>query len=337
VWVLAVVTVLALTIYIHGHVSFDWQIFVAQLKLARRSNIAIAVALIWLGYMMRSIRWAIIVKPVRKVGLFYLFGTQVIGFTAVALVGRPADFVRPYLVSKRMQVPLSTQMAAYVVDRMFDFGSMALIFSLVLLFSPDKKTLPHPELLHKIALSGLASAFVLVILVAAMRFSGRTLATSAEKIIGKLSPSLGASVGVKMLAFRNGLEMLESCRDTAAAFVISVLMWIMISGAYLSTTRAFVNSPQLANITLARCMVLMAASMLASSMQLPIIGWFTQIAAVAATMQQLFQVALEPALGCAALLLIVTFLSVVPLGLIFARIERISLRRVSDESKQASD
>ena len=37
----------------------------------------------------------------KKVPFFSLLGTQVIGFTAVALIGRVADPVRPYLVAKK--------------------------------------------------------------------------------------------------------------------------------------------------------------------------------------------------------------------------------------------
>lgn len=335
VWVVVAVAIIALALFARGRIHFDWHVFVAQLKLARWGNIGIGVALIWFGYIMRSVRWALFVKPIRKVGPFYLFGTQVIGFTGVALIGRAADLVRPYLVSKRMQVPISTQMAAYVVDRMFDAGAMALIFSMVLLFAPDKATLPHPELLHKIAITGLVGAVALGILAVSVRVSGRAVATGAQKIFGKLSPKLGESIASKINAFRDGLDMLASARDILTAFVLSLLMWGAISGAYLAVTRAFVDSPQLANLTLARCMVLMASSMVASSVQLPVIGWFTQIGIVATAMQQLFNVAIEPALGCAAMLLIVTFLSVIPLGLIFARIEQVSLREVSEESEHA--
>jgi glycosyltransferase 2 family protein len=61
----------------------------------------------------------------------------VIGFTAVALIGRVADLVRPYLVSKRTGLPISSQIAVYIVERLFDAGSMALITSSVILLSPS--------------------------------------------------------------------------------------------------------------------------------------------------------------------------------------------------------
>jgi hypothetical protein len=90
-------------------------------------------------------------------------------------------------------------------------------------------------------------------------------------------------------------------------------------------------------MTLARCLVLMASSMVASGFQLPILGWFTQIGLVAAALSAFFGVDAEPATACAATLLLVTFLSIVPVGLIWAQFEHVSLRKVTVESELAEE
>src|SRR6202008_476712 len=61
--------------------------------------------------------------------------------TGVALIGRVADPVRPYLVSKKTGLPLSSQIAVYIVERLFDIGSMALIFSIALVSVPEAELL----------------------------------------------------------------------------------------------------------------------------------------------------------------------------------------------------
>jgi glycosyltransferase 2 family protein len=334
-WLVAAIALVALVLVARQRIHFDWGVFVQQLKLADWRKIGIGVALIWFGYGLRAVRWALFLKPVRKVSAVSLLGSTVIGFTGVALLGRPADLMRPYLVAKRMKLPLSSQIAVWVVERMFDTAAMALIFSTVLFFAPDKATLPHPELLRHISKAGLVGTAAFVLLTVAVRISGKAVAVFAERVLSKLSEGFGRAVAAKINAFRDGLDMLASLKDVGLAFFYSLLMWAAITAAYLMTTRAFVDSPPLAGITLARCMVLMAASMLVSAVQLPVIGWFTQIAAVAAAMQQLFAVRWEPALGCSAVLLAVTFLSVIPLGLIWARIEHVSLKKVSEESEHA--
>jgi hypothetical protein len=144
-------------------------------------------------------------------------------------------------------------------------------------------------------------------------------------------------VGEKIRAFRAGLDTLRTFSDLGIALGLSLGMWGLISLAYLETCTAFVASPQLAGLTLAKCMLLMASSMVASGFQLPIIGWFTQIGIVAAAFSGFFGVAPEPATACAATLLGVTFLSIVPVGLIWARFEHVSLRKVAVESEHAKE
>lgn len=339
-WILYLVlaaALVAVVVYARGRIHFNWGVFVEQLKLADWSLIGFGAALIFLGYVVRSVRWIVFLKPACKIPVFSrnwfgVLGAQVIGYTGVALLGRPADLVRPYLVARRVKLPLSSQLAVYVVERMFDMGAMALIFSTALYFASDRATLPHPEALRHIALFGLAGTAALAILATAIRLSGEAVASLSERALGKLSKTLGRSVAEKISAFRDGLDMLGSARDVISALLLSLLMWGMITLTYLETIRAFVDSPPLHNITLARCLVLMAVGMASSAVQLPVVGWFTQIAVLAAAMQELFGAAWEPALGCAAVMLIVTFLCVIPVGLVWARIDQVSLRKLSEES-----
>jgi hypothetical protein len=114
-------------------------------------------------------------------------------------------------------------------------------------------------------------------------------------------------------------------------------MWVLIAGAYFEGCRAFVASPQLAAMTPSQCVLLMVGSGSASILQLPILGWFWQIAAVAAMLTGLLGANAEAATACAAVLLLTTFLAIVPVGLIWAQFEHVSLRRVAEESELASE
>jgi hypothetical protein len=82
-------------------------------------------------------------------------------------------------------------------------------------------------------------------------------------------------------------------------------------------------------------MLLMAASIGGSLLQLPIVGWFTQIAVTAAAMHTFYGAPIEAATACGALLLVVTFLCIIPAGLIFAQVEQVSLSRIAAESEEA--
>jgi hypothetical protein len=84
-------------------------------------------------------------------------------------------------------------------------------------------------------------------------------------------------------------------------------------------------------------MVMMVGSGVASTLQLPVIGWFTQIAAVEELLRNLYSLPPETATACAATLLIVTFLGIVPVGLIWAQFEHVSLRKITVESEHAGE
>ena len=335
VGLVVLVALIALVVWGHGRIHFDFAVFRSQLALADWRKIGIAVGCIYLGYIFRSVRWALLVRHNKRVSPLSLLGTQVIGFTAVALIGRVADPVRPYLVAKKTQLPLSSQIAVYVVERMFDFGSMALIFSLVLLTTHE--ALPHPELLLKVAKGGLLATLALAAFTIGVRLAGGAVASFMEKSLGILSSRLGTAVGEKIRTFRVGLDTMRSWADFGGATLLSLGMWIVITVAYLETTRAFVASPQLAAMTLSNCMLLMATSMAASAFQLPILGWFTQIGLIAAAMSGFFSVLPEPATACSATLLLVTFLSIIPVGLVWAQFEHVSLRKITAESEHAGE
>ncbi|MDE3148750.1 MAG: flippase-like domain-containing protein [Acidobacteriota bacterium] len=326
----------ALVVWGRERIHFDFGVFRSQLALADWRKIAIGVACIYLGYIFRAVRWARLLKHNKKVPPLSLLGTQVIGFTAVALIGRVADPVRPYLVAKKTGLPLSTQIAVYIVERLCDFGSMGLMFSAAILIAPQG-TLPHPEIVRKAGESALVLTIAGGLFLVAVRLTGNAVATGMERAFGAVSKKLGHAVGHKIRAFHTGLDTIRTFSDFGVAAALSLSMWGLIFLAYLETAQAFTASPQLASMTVAKCMLLLAFSGVASVFQLPVLGWFTQIGLVAAALSSFFGAAPEAATACAATLLLVTFLSIVPVGLLWAQFEHVNLRKVTVESEHAGE
>ncbi len=316
----------------HLH-PFNWRMFAEQFRQARWVNVGIAVVCIYVAYLFRSARWAWLLRPQKRVPILSLLGTQVMGFTAVALIGRIADLVRPYLVARKTGLPVSEQIAVYVVERLFDAGSMALIFSTAILLSPAG-SLPHQELFNKFGKGGLAATLAGALFLVIVRLSGKAVAAFCESVLGLISHKLGHAVGSKIRAFHSGLDTLRSPVDLAVTLTLSLTMWVLITTAYVEGVAAFTASGR---PEIARCLVLMVGGGVASIIQLPVIGWFTQIAALEEMLKPLFGMTPETAFACAATLLAVTFLCVAPVGLIWAQFEHISLRKVAVESEHAEE
>ena len=331
--VLVIVFLAVLVILNRGRIDFDWHTFLQQLRLISWKHIAAGIALIYSTFWIRALRWSVFVAPTKKVSFSALVGSQFIGFTAVALFGRLADLTRPYLVAKRIQLPVASQVAVYTIERMFDLGAAALIFSSALVFAPAD--LPHHEVFVHTGEISLAGTAFLALFAVIVRVAGGAVANSTRAILGRLSKPIAESVADKVLGFRDGLNAIASAQDFLVTALLSLAMWGLIGEAYVQTAHAFTATPALATLTYSRTMLLMAASIGGSLLQLPIIGWFTQIAVTAAAMHEFYGAPIEAATACGALLLIVTFLSIIPAGLLFARLEHVSFKPPATESASA--
>ncbi len=341
-----------LVLWARHRVHFDFRVFRAQVALADWRMIAAAAGCIYFGYVFRSVRWALLLRHNKKIGPLTLVGTQVMGFTAVALIGRVADPVRPYLVSKKTGLPLGSQIAVYIVERLLDAGAMALIFSIALIWVPADQILAvtahsgwsaklaehHRTLAILVArFGGLALTVLGATFLILVRLAGGAVAAFFEHALRPLSKNLAQSVGHKVRTFHSGLDTMRSLGDFAAAASLSLGMWLLIALAYFLAMRAFVASPELASLTPPKCVLLMIASGSASIIQLPVIGWFSQIGLVAVALVAVLGASAEAATACAATLLLVTFLSIIPVGLIWAQIEHVSLRKITAESGHAGE
>jgi hypothetical protein len=112
---------------------------------------------------------------------------------------------------------------------------------------------------------------------------------------------------------------------------VSILTWWIIALAYREVTHAYGAS--LEHMTVSKVLLLMGSSMLGSLIQLPGVGGGSQLATISA-LYHIFQASHELAASCGILLWVVTFVSVVPVGLLLAHREQLSLRKLSEETEQ---
>ncbi|MGH9595962.1 MAG: lysylphosphatidylglycerol synthase transmembrane domain-containing protein, partial [Edaphobacter sp.] len=260
-----VVALAGLVFSFRDRIHFDWAMFWQQLRYVSVGHIVAAIALIYATFFLRAIRWAVFVSPTKKVSASSLVGSQFIGFTAVALFGRLADLTRPYLVARRIGLSLSSQVAVYTIERMFDLGAAAIIFSCALAFTP--KNLPHHEVFVRAGVLSMGATLAIAVFAGVVRVAGGTVAAFARGTVGLLSKSAGESIATKIIGFRDGLNALSSMRDFGMVVLLSLAMWLMIGFAYVQTAHAFVHTPELSNLTFSSTMLLMAASIGGSLLQ----------------------------------------------------------------------
>jgi hypothetical protein len=91
-------------------------------------------------------------------------------------------------------------------------------------------------------------------------------------------------------------------------------------------------NPQLQAIELPHVVLLMVSSMAGSVLQLPGIGGGSQLATIA-VLAHIFEVPQELAVSCGIMLWVVTFMAVIPTGLVLAHREHVSLRELEKEAE----
>ena len=112
-------------------------------------------------------------------------------------------------------------------------------------------------------------------------------------------------------------------------------MWWVIAVSYKEVTTAY-GAPMAAMST-TKVLLLMGSSMIGSMVQLPGVGGGSQLATISA-MDHIFHIVpKELAVSCGIMLWLVTFVAVVPVGLVLAHRERLSLRKLSAESAEAEE
>ena len=126
--------------------SFDWGTFWSQTHRINKVKVLRAIGWIYIGYVLRALRWKIFLKPVRpKVKTMELVSPTLIGFTGLALLGRAGEFIRPYLIARRADLPFSSQLAVWTVERIFDMGAFTVLIVLAIFLPSALPSIPHPE------------------------------------------------------------------------------------------------------------------------------------------------------------------------------------------------
>jgi uncharacterized protein (TIRG00374 family) len=332
--------ILAILVYLqYRHwQTFDWGTFWAQTHRIKKFHVLHAIALIYIGYFLRAVRWKIFLKPVRpKATIMDMLSPTLIGFAGLALLGRAGEFIRPYLIARRTNLPFSSQLAAWAVERIFDVGAFTVLMVLAIFLPSALPSIPHPEYYLRFREGGfllIGVVFITAVAAIIIRRSGDTVARWIEERFGHLSANLGHRLAQKVREFGAGLDTIHGPLSMFWLTIVSVGMWYIIALAYQEVTHAY-DLVSL-EIPVSQILILMGASMVGSMLQLPAVGGGSQMATIAA-LSSVFDVPPEVAASCGILLWLVTFAAVTPLGLALAHYERLSLRKLSKESHQAEE
>jgi hypothetical protein len=171
------------------------------------------------------------------------------------------------------------------------------------------------------------------------------------------SGKLASSFGHRIDAFKKGFRTIRNARAFVLVALISLVTWYAIAAAYLQVLHAYRpteytvtlpngDSQQLTahadRMKMEDVLLLMGGSMFGSVVQLPGGVGGSQLAVISVLSSNVFSVepyniTRELAVSCGIMLWLVTFMSVIPAGVLLARFEKLSFLRLSEESSQEEE
>jgi len=309
-----------------ANLSFDWKLAGASLAHLRWSWLAISLLPLAGTYIGRALRWRVFLEPLkRKPSFRNLLAATVVGFTAITLFGRAGEFVRPYLVAIKEEVSFSSQVSAWVLERVFDLLMAILVFGLALARLDSANLRLSSRLAWVLEWGGrmaTVTGLAVLILLLSMRHLAeplhRRLTSALVFLPGKYQPRVERMV----TGLVQGVESTRSDPALLLVFLYSLLEWALIVICYWCLAESFGPALQL---TFEKVLILAGFVSFGGIIQLPGIGGGAQVITVV-VLTELFGVKLEVATSFAVFMWAITFLVVVPVGLAVAVEEGLSWR-----------
>ncbi len=315
--VLATVTAVWLLLHTHPFRGFDWRLATFSFTHVRLFWLFFAIAFIYATYWGRALRWAVFLKPLKpKPSMRNLLSATLVGFTAIVLLGRPGEFVRPYLIAVKEEVSLPSQLAAWLLERIADLLMVLLLFGFALLHVGSSGVTTGPNIAWILNTGGklaALSAAAVVVLLVLFRHFGVSARLPILHLLRFLPPSLVARIDKLLLAFFRGVESTQSEGALLLILAYSVLEWLLIVASYACLAESF----SALHLTIVDIFVFMGFISLGASIQVPGVGGGIQVMAVL-VLTELYRVRLETATAFAFLIWVLTFVAVVPPGLVIS-------------------
>ncbi len=213
-----------------------------------------SVATAFVAFLIRVVRWQLLLRPVKKTGFWGAYHPLMIGFMLnCVLPGRIGELARPAILYKKERVAFSKVLATVVAERVFDLVVLLVSFVIVLGAVEISPTIDltfgdyhlNKATLGTIAIGifglslGLIACIVLVSVRPSRRFIRRVILglpellffadnPSKEKIREKLCVRLANIID----NVAEGLDLLRSPKNLGLCVGLSVLVWIVMGASY---------------------------------------------------------------------------------------------------------
>jgi uncharacterized protein (TIRG00374 family) len=308
------------------------------LQSVREANpyyLILAAVAIYTCYGIRSLRWQVFQRNIGNAHFWKIYKLTLAGFAAIFLLGRAGEPVRPLLLAKKQDLPVADTFGIYVLERIFDMASVAVIAAIGLVMFGSR---PHAgEMATRLEIAAKTTGTIMFLCVIAataalvyLRVYGTALLET--RLEGTISAGgWRAGLARVVLGFVRGVQTIRTLNDLFLATLYSALHWVLVALVYYWVSHSF--SGPLHNIGVADAPLILAFSLVGSSIQLPGVGGGSQAGAIIAY-TAIFGVEREPAVAAAMVLWLITFAGCSIVGVPFLIHEGWGLRELKQMAEE---
>ncbi len=207
---------------------------------AQPAWLVLALALQALHLILRSLRWRILLAPMkRRIGFYNLFSTTAIGYLISFVFFRIGEVLRPIMLAQREKMPRSGAIATCVLERLMDALAVALLLGMYLLlfFDPPASgtgTLDMQQVRRAgLVLGGLMMA-CFPLMFAAVHWRHRVTAW-----VDRWAGGPQALVPRLLHGFLDGFDAMKGLGAFTLAWVQSYAIWVAIAASIWASLKAF--------------------------------------------------------------------------------------------------
>jgi uncharacterized protein (TIRG00374 family) len=205
-----------------------------DLKKIQLTYVIFFILLIILMQWLRSYRWGVILQPMEKIDQFSLFSVTSVGFLAIASIpARIGELARPYLISKRSSIKMSSALGTILIERVLDGFTVLAIAVIVLLLTDLPPWMIRSSIIFFLLASGMFCFIIFLILRrdTALRLINRIL----SKVPGKFAHKIDEVIH----HFIDGFQIITNIKFLFYLFFLSALIWLVDVVAIYMLLKAF--------------------------------------------------------------------------------------------------
>jgi uncharacterized protein (TIRG00374 family) len=297
--------------------DFTWKKFMHSVSLANIPLLLLAIALIYGCYAIRALRWQRFSHYIGACSFWDTYSATIMGFASIFLFARVGEPVRPLLLAQKSNTPVAGMFGIWVLERAFDFAAALLLFSISLLIFPHAlfEAGASGEWVDKARTGG----WLLVVLLGGLTFGLAYFRLHGASSLHRRLEGWRAARGWRKAVagaiggFSEGLQAIRTVPDLLMAIFYTAAHWGLVVLIYMLVIQAFGDAFPFA-MNYPGAMLLLAVTLVGSTLQLPGVGGGAQFASIIA-LTTIFGVDQEPATAAAIALWLITFCSCILLGI----------------------